>query len=179
MTAIATCTKAVSTLHDLAVELYGASYLHDVDYKQFIVASGLYPAPAFATELVMQSEIDIFAVHKYAVFFCERILQNPHMRYSTSNGIVEYSAKHNCKTADEVGAVLLLSKTLTLTSKYSSFDSCIMSCLYVYQRYDLPSGKIPTKQAAEMLKQKVKEVITGIYNEYPVLEFETMMIDPA
>ncbi len=166
-------TIAATTLHELAVELYGTDYASTADYKQFIVASGLYPAPPFATELVMQTEIDIIAVHKYAAYFCERILQNPNMRYSTSHGIVEYSASHNLTTADEVGAVLLLSKTLNLTSKYSSFDSVVMSCLYVYLRYNSPNGKLPTKLAGKMLKDKVKAVVTEIYNEYPVLELKS------
>ncbi|HEH9441922.1 TPA: hypothetical protein SIA39_003993 [Aeromonas sobria] len=163
------------TLHDFAIELFGSDYLQDGNFKQAMIASSLAYAPQQAQEAVFNCTIDNIVVSGCAAFICERILQIPNFRYSSSHRVVEYNVGYVVETANDIGAVMMLSKSLLLTSRTIwDCDNKVCNSLVAAFSYRTPNV-IPRKQAALLLQAEAQVALDAIYKQNPILEFEKMM----
>ncbi|WP_429103677.1 hypothetical protein [Aeromonas hydrophila] len=162
-------------LRELAVELFGIEYNNEHKFKQAMIASSLAYAPKQAQEIVMECDIDMFAVSGCAALISERIMQMHHYRYSNSHSVVEYRIGYRVETANDIAAVMMLSQWLLLTSAPMHFDSDVRHSLVAAHKYKSPTEQITRKQAATLLKTNISTVLAGIYNQYPSIELEKLM----
>lgn len=164
------------TMHDLADELYGREdYYTEPGYKQFIFSCGLQAAPPVAVNSVRRSEIDLLKVNECAARICELILEQKTALNSNKDGVIKYTVDYSIISMNSLGAVMLLCNSFGLsTAPYWVFGA-ERGKLVAYQQYKLPTGQITRKQAAQLLKQKVRNKLADIYEEYPTLEFEKLM----
>ncbi|WP_421292984.1 hypothetical protein [Aeromonas veronii] len=162
-------------LRELAVELFGTQYKHERKFNQAMIASSLAYAPKQAQELVMECDIDTTAVSGCAALICELTLQLPNFRYSNSPTVIEYNLSYIVETANDIAAVMLLSKNVLLTSAPTRFDSNVCHSLVAAHEYRTPAEQISRKQAAVKLKSNISAVLAEIYDQHPTIEMEKLM----
>ncbi|HHQ4530892.1 TPA: hypothetical protein ACSP1Y_004743 [Aeromonas hydrophila] len=163
------------TLQDLAIELYSNDYENNDTFKQFKISSALYNAPKIAIDLVLEMPIDITLVNGCAALICEQILQCDSFNYSTSRGLIEKRLNFVVKTANDIGAVMLLCKSLLLYNCPHPYNSSFDSCLSAAYKYKTDFSRITCKQADERLKKDARAAADAIYDQYGMIGMEALL----
>jgi hypothetical protein len=169
------------TVYEFAGLLYGDLYGDHVechgDYEGILAVCGLDRAPQIAIAHVMAMQVHSKDVYKCAIEICQCIIQCTDMYYSTVLGVVEYAFDYPIECAEDIAAVFLLNKEMNLSNHSVCGALLYHYDLVVTQHCNLPTGKMPRKYAAQMLKQKAHDTINALYKECPPLAWEREMAE--
>ncbi|WP_323968869.1 hypothetical protein [Aeromonas veronii] len=162
-------------LRELAVELFGIEYNNEHKFKQAMIASSLAYAPKQAQELVMECDIDITAVSGCAALIGELVISLQTFKYTNRNSAIEYHTDYAVHTANDIAAVMILSKTIILTNRTKWDGTKCTNILVAAYKFQTATEQITRKQAAERLKADVRLAVDTIYNQYETIDLEALM----